>query len=83
VGIRQIDNQPLLSIFPNPASNYFNLQLEEKSLPQNVQIMNLQGQTVYAFQVYNPETRIDVSHLAKGFYIVKAGTSVGKLVVGN
>jgi len=80
-GIPQVEEEPLIAIFPNPAANYFTLQIEETHLPQTVQIVNLQGQTVQTLQITNPETKIDVSSLAKGVYFVKTEVGTRKLVV--
>ena len=83
VSIPQIVENPKIAIFPNPASHYFTLQIEEKNLPQNVQIFNLQGQMVHTLQVSNNETRIDVSNLAKGQYFVKTNNATKKLIIIN
>jgi len=83
VSIPQIEEQPKMAIFPNPSSTYFILQIEETQLPQHVQIFNLQGQMVQALQVSNPETRIDVSNLARGQYFVRTDRATKKLIIIN
>jgi len=81
VGIPQIDAEPQFIIFPNPASSYFTLQIEETHLPQTVQMINLQGQIVQTLQITHPETKIDVSNLARGHYFVKTELGTKKLVI--
>ena len=79
-GITEIE-EAQFAIFPNPAANYFTLQIEENHLPQTVQIINLQGQIVQILQVTNTETKIDVSSLSKGVYFVKTELGTKKLLI--
>jgi len=79
--IEPTQNLSVVKVYPNPASTYFTLQIEETILPQNVQIINLQGQTVQTLQVTHPETKIDVSSLSKGVYFVKTEVGIMKLVI--
>jgi len=45
------------------------------------QIFDVQGLLLKTVLLYNEKTQIDVSNLAKGFYIVKVGSEAKKLVV--
>ena len=83
VNIKEIEEQPQFVIFPNPANTYFTLQLDEVCLPQKVEIINLLGQTIKSLEVYAHETTVDVANLPRGIYIVRAGVSTRKLVIGN
>jgi Secretion system C-terminal sorting domain len=75
-------------IAPNPSTGYFTLTLDTEGVEINntkVQIFNLQGQEVYNTKVNNSVNSIDISHLNKGFYLVKvsdkAKSNVKKLVL--
>ncbi len=66
-----LDNN--LSIFPNPAQNAFNIQLDEFKPGQNtlVTIVNATGQQVYVTEITSEQTSINSSRWAKGVYLVK------------
>jgi Secretion system C-terminal sorting domain len=76
------------TLFPNPTTGYFTFTLDTEGVEINnakVQIFNLQGQEVYNTKVNNSINSIDISHLNKGFYLVKVSdktkASVKKLVL--
>lgn len=56
-----------LKIYPNPASNYF--QMTETQEVQNLVVYNILGRQVQTFAVNNNE-RYDVSALPNGIYLV-------------
>jgi hypothetical protein len=58
----------IVKVFPNPATN--NITIES---PQQVlfEILNIQGQKILQQQLQQGKTDIDISVLAKGFYILR------------
>ena len=75
-----------IRVYPNPADQYVFVELAaENNEKGSVQICNLQGQIVMQKMVQKGLTRIDVSELAEGMYIMKVETRgvvrVNKLVV--
>jgi len=44
-------------------------------------MINMQGQIVQTLQITHPETKIDISNLAKGVYFVKTEVGMKKLVI--
>lgn len=68
-----VHEQSALSIHPNPASSYVELQLPEGV--ERVQVLASTGIEMLAVQVSEPKVRIDVRALPAGGYIVRA---VGK-----
>jgi 23S rRNA-/tRNA-specific pseudouridylate synthase len=60
-------NSNTLSIFPNPASQFFQIDYNE---PLELFIFDLNGQELFSTK-YHTEMRIDVSWLSKGLYLVK------------
>jgi len=72
-GVAAIIEKTLLSIYPNPASTFLNINAH---LPINqITITSLLGQTVYT-QNYNAnEVQVDVSALPSGVYFVKVNDS--------
>jgi len=74
----------LASIQPNPARGFFEIILGSCDLPQSgipVQIYDAQGLLIKTLQLYDEKTKIDISNLSKGFYIVKIGNEAKKLIV--
>jgi hypothetical protein len=72
---KQVKNN--LSIYPNPASSEFSIGVDAES----VSILNISGQEVLTIQNYQEGSSIDISELAKGYYIVNADGKAQKLVV--
>jgi hypothetical protein len=72
------------NIHPNPASDYFEINLLDYELTSEfvtVQIFDAQGLLVKKIQLYDRKTQIDVSNFPKGFYIVKIDKEAKKLIV--
>jgi hypothetical protein len=70
-----------LSIFPNPANDFINMQTPQ---PSEIEILNLQGQVMKQINSDEELTIIDVSGFPAGLYFVKAKTqkysTVGKFI---
>lgn len=58
-----------ISIFPNPTSKYITIKQLDNKMVKSVKIVNLQGQEVMF--INEPKTKIDVSDLENGIYIVR------------
>ena len=67
IGIDEQNNGSLISLFPNPTSNYLTI---ETTKPTNISIVNLLGQEICHSKIKTSE-RIDVSFLSNGIYFVK------------
>jgi hypothetical protein len=60
-------NELSCKVYPNPFTNYF--LIECSSTVHSVEVVDLQGRIVYS-EPYS-QTKIDLSHLPSGFYILK------------
>jgi hypothetical protein len=61
-----------LTLFPNPTSNYLQVQLEnEKSRPTTYQIYNLSGKTVLSGSLNKGQKSIPLFSLSNGVYIIQ------------
>lgn len=70
--------QVLVSISPNPFSNY--IQIDTKAKIQQIQLFNLSGQVVFSTQTVK-NGRIDLSNgIAKGNYLIKIYTDKGTAI---
>jgi hypothetical protein len=65
-------------VAPNPARDFVNIGMLNKM--KEVRLINSQGQVVFHQDVNNIKTRIDVSQLPAGIYIVQAITADGQAV---
>ena len=72
----QILNENLLSVFPNPSQGIFDLDLDENLKPDLLQVYNYAGQIVWSGQF---DSRLDLSHLGLGNYILSIQTTDGVL----
>ena len=70
-----ISNVKLLELYPNPLSNYLNINLEiNESKPISIDIVNNLGQVVYQKEeiiTSNYVQKVDLTHLDSGVYYVR------------
>ncbi|MEA3450296.1 MAG: T9SS type A sorting domain-containing protein, partial [Bacteroidota bacterium] len=72
VGLSDIKNTELITIFPNPTTGFFTIQ--GKNI-QSIKITNINGQIIYSSKFQNFKTsKINISNQAKGIYFVKIQT---------
>ncbi|MGB2138431.1 MAG: T9SS type A sorting domain-containing protein, partial [Flavobacteriales bacterium] len=71
------DNVNMLSIYPNPAESFINLELSSDINVYDVSIIDLMGKEVYNSNSLS-STRIDISSLEVGNYIIVVNTDSGK-----
>ncbi|MBP5365269.1 MAG: thiol protease/hemagglutinin PrtT [Bacteroidales bacterium] len=71
--ISSIDVQSEISVYPNPAVDYLNINLSDYCTISNIVIYDHQGRQVLT----SSDTRINVSALNKGIYIVEIRTDKG------
>ena len=80
VGIHNIHNESIISVFPNPTSNQLRITNYELRENTEIQIFDIVGQSVGVYPCGRPEMAIDVSHLASGLYFLKIDGKVVKFV---
>jgi hypothetical protein len=66
------DNLFGISIYPDPATNYFTIKSLQRS---EIEILNIQGQTILQQQIQQGKTTIDISGFAKGVYILRLSSN--------
>ena len=64
----------LINIYPNPSNNHI---FVETSVPGLIELYNLQGQLILNTAIIQAVTKIDLSGLPKGVYMLKASTDNG------
>lgn len=84
-GIEMESGLQNVSVYPNPATDYLNVEFEAEK-PENVafKVLDVTGKVVYAEEMnYNGgqfQHRFDISNLSEGFYIMNIETAQGKTV---
>lgn len=70
VSVTELNKDIKLSLFPNPANEVINLNVENVDFNQgvSVQIVNVLGEVVYTRQIQSSTIRIDAIELANGAY---------------
>lgn len=68
-----------LHIYPNPASQYIILSINDDS--KQMDILNLQSQIILSKEIVAGENRIDLNMFKPGIYIVKTAGFAEKLVI--
>ncbi len=71
-----VSSEPLsetaaIQVYPNPATDYLQIQLPDENEVSFVKILNMQGQTVLVQSLQSQTTRLDISGLALGTYMVR------------
>jgi hypothetical protein len=68
--VPEIQNDNLISVYPNPASNQLTVHCVKRSDKQIIQIFSYTGQLLYNNQNFTGET-IDTKQLQNGIYLLK------------
>jgi len=72
------------SIYPNPTEDFFNLELNENNTIQEVTLFSVTGKLIKKIIPKELNTKIDVSYLNRGLYILKVkqegAISIKKLI---
>ena len=78
VGLKEVENNTHVSVYPNPAENLLNVTLNKNA---EVVIYNIMGQAVMNVKGHIGANRLDISSLNSGIYFVSAGNDTQKFVV--
>ena len=73
LNVADADSRSKVDIYPNPAQDYFEYRNMESMKVISVTIFDASGKVVKT--INGNQSKVDVSHLAKGVYIVKTKTS--------
>jgi len=74
--------EPGITIYPNPASDYINITINEAA--GKFEIVDLTGNTASVFLLHGPsENRIPVSNLTHGIYFTRMITADDNIIAGK
>jgi hypothetical protein len=81
--------QNIVSIYPNPSSEIFNIKLGDIQ-PKSLDVTDISGKIIYSKKVFdntnNNDTQINLSNMSNGVYFIKIATdrkSVTKKIIKN
>lgn len=74
-GIEDITSEDNVSIYPNPANNVINVNAASNI--NNVEIFNMMGQKVAAFDANDTHVQINTTALSNGMYLMRITTENG------
>ncbi len=80
--IKRKDSESKLSLYPNPASNYFQIFADDSST-FNVQIFNLFGKELLYFTNINSEDKINLEYINSGLYFYNIYDNRGNVYAGK
>ena len=65
------------TIYPNPSSDFINIQTSESNESMKITIFDLSGKAIYSAQKSSVDyMMVDVSDFAKGMYLVQVSTDL-------
>ena len=70
IEVAEFEIQNTLNVYPNPANKYLIVETGEADF---YELYDLQGKLIQKDKITSPQTKVDVSSLAKGMYIIKVG----------
>jgi 3',5'-cyclic AMP phosphodiesterase CpdA len=73
-GVDELNNPLNLSVFPNPVTDRLTIKCTRQSA---IEILNVDGQILKRLTTDDVYTRVDLSDLSNGIYIIKAKTHQG------
>jgi len=73
----EIKNEGSVNIFPNPASGYLTVEINEPEM--QLKIFNTLGQTMYSGTLREEKNFIDLSAFASGMYFIKQKSYSGAI----
>lgn len=78
------DQQAAARIYPNPVGNTINLQIRDKQLLNTkARLVDVNGNLIYSFMIYNWQQPIDISHQPRGSYLLQLGNGDVLKVIKN
>ncbi len=80
--VKDFDNSNLVTIYPNPATDFVNIQLNDKKIT-NINVVNVIGRRIAKFNVdasKNDEIRVPLDKVTDGIYLLQFADAYGKVL---
>jgi len=78
LGIEDFTSSLKVEIFPNPTSDFLNLNFEKES-NYSIGIYNMNGKLIFDKTITNIENQINISQMTSGIYNIIIFDSIGKI----
>lgn len=78
-GIRDLEQNAIVSMYPNPASNFINMNLMDKNI-SSVSVVSVIGKKIGKFDVEGSTLRIPLDNMTTGFYLAQFMDKNGKVL---
>lgn len=82
IGIKEINNSKNenVKIFPNPAQDFLNIEVQNQNVGLKIEIENILGQTVYEEKTNSPLFLVNIKCLESGIYSIKVYNNKGQFI---
>jgi hypothetical protein len=80
VGIKDIINNDVYKIYPNPNTGSFIIELYQQLIGQNIYVLDITGKLLLT-QPAKQKNYIHLQNFARGIYFVKVGNIVKRIVI--
>lgn len=77
-GIEMLQSELQVNIYPNPASNMFFIESNERLMGGIAKVYDIQGKLVTSIAIDNTKTAINTSNLSDGWYTIQIIDTKGK-----
>ena len=79
-GINEVDDINALTIYPNPANEILNVELENLNETATVSIINALGEIIFIEKATANNTTLNTSNLTNGIYFIKVESKNGSAI---
>ena len=76
VGINEVSENDLFSVYPNPAQVIINIKADAKLLKSNYTIYDNTGKIVLSGKIHSENTAIEIGNLSGGIYLFSVGENL-------
>ena len=76
IGINEVSENNLFSVFPNPAQNVINVKAEAKLLKSVYTIFDYSGKVILSGKINSENTAIEIGNLSGGIYLFSVGENL-------
>ena len=83
MGIVELQSENPIQVFPNPAQEYFQIQISNigQFNSKNIEIYNVSGELIERRNLLTKNYKISTSNWGKGLYLVKIGSYSRKILI--
>jgi hypothetical protein len=79
VGISENDMAQSFQVYPNPTTDFVNINSNENL--DKIEVLNLHGQLVYSQDAGEQNTKLNLTDLQKGIYFIRSGKHTQRLII--